>query len=535
MKIELLFSTDDPNAESTWSLLQEVGRNLVPEALLERREIRTFKKAAEAGLRGSPTILVDGRDLEGPGKPSDGPGHDPLFAVRQYRDVAGVPPRWLIEAAILRQLKPEGVLFLCVANSARSQLAEGIARSIAPASVRILSAGSSPAPIRPETTRVLAAMAIDAGAQSPKSVDTIDPAQVDTVITLCDEEVCPVFLGKARRLHWGLTDPAGTEGSPAEKLNAFFRTANEIKSRLEVIWKPDPDAVRRQVSEFYAEAVSLGATGDCGAGDCGTASSCCGTSTGCCSGGSTAGLAGYDEAAFSMLPAGLRNTTFGCGDPVSVAEIQPGQTVLDLGCGAGLDLLLAAGKTGPTGRVIGVDMTQRMLDQARANVNAAGHSNVELRLGTIEDLPVEDASVDWVISNCVINLSPEKNRVWSELFRVLRPGGQIRVSDITAEDMPAWARRSMHMYASCIAGAVPVQDYLDGLTRAGLTGARALSMHVYSTVQLQALVGTPKDADECESGCCDCSPSISSTYTQRLLSSLQGKIATVLFTAKRPI
>ncbi|PKN44871.1 MAG: hypothetical protein CVU59_10585, partial [Deltaproteobacteria bacterium HGW-Deltaproteobacteria-17] len=178
-----------------------------------------------------------------------------------------MPPRWLIEAAILRELKPEGVLFLCVANSARSQLAEGIARSLAPAGVRILSAGSAPAPIRAETTRVLSAMAIDSSGQSSKNVDSIDPSLVDTVITLCDEEVCPVFLGRARRIHWGLTDPAGTEGSPAERLNAFFRTANELKSRLEVIWKADPDTVRRQVSEFYAEAVSMGASGDCGGGD----------------------------------------------------------------------------------------------------------------------------------------------------------------------------------------------------------------------------------------------------------------------------
>jgi ubiquinone/menaquinone biosynthesis C-methylase UbiE len=336
-----------------------------------------------------------------------------------------------------------------------------------------------------------------------------------------------------------------------ERLNAFFRTATELQKRLEVLWKPDTsvndeaaraDALRREVSAFYADAVAYGAGDGCdtgAGGSCGTggASGCCGSSSGCCSSGGTAGIAGYDARAFLKLPAGVQSTTFGCGDPVSMAELSPGQTVLDLGCGAGLDLLLAADKVGPAGRVIGVDMTERMLEQARRNVEASGFANIELRQGTIEALPVEDASVDWVVSNCVINLSPEKSRVFAELARVLRPGGRVRISDITAEDLPGWARNSLHLYASCVAGALPVQEFLDGLTRAGLEDARALSMHIYTSAELESLLGSlpapTGDDDDCEEGC-GCNTAFGATFRQRLIASITGQIATVTFTARKP-
>ncbi len=543
MLIELFHTRDCPNAEAAWTLLTEVADALAPDAKRVRREVPTFKKALELEFPGSPSIRVDGRDLEGPLAP-----REPSLTARGYESGTGVPPRWLVEAALLRARPPEGVLFLCVANSARSQLAEGVARRLAPAGVRVLSAGSAPAPIRPETLKVLRSMGIDTSAHASKPVDSIDPALVDTVITLCAEEACPLFLGQARRLHWGLFDPAGVEGTPMERLNAFFRTASELQRRLEVIWKPDPaagdesaraEALRREVSAFYADAVAYGAGDGCGdgapGGSCGTggATGCCGSSSGCCSSGGTAGLAGYDARAFVKLPTGLRHTTFGCGDPVSMAELQPGQTVLDLGCGAGLDLLLAADKVGPTGRVLGVDMTERMLEQARKNIEASGFANIELRQGTIEALPVEDASVDWVLSNCVINLSPEKPRVFAELARVLRPGGRVRVSDITAEELPAWARNSLHLYASCVAGALPVQDFLDGLAHAGLEDARALSMHVYTAAELEALLGTAPAAT-CDDGCSDCEPQVGSTWQRRLIASITGKIATVTFHARKP-
>ncbi len=531
MKIDFLFSPECPNDEPAWALVQDVAARLAPEADVNRVEITALEHAQDRGFHGSPSVQIDGRDLEGPGR-------EPSLSCRLYGDGTGVPPQWLIEAAILRALSPSGVLFLCVANSARSQLAEGIARSLAPASVRVHSAGSRPASIHPDAVKVLRAMGLDPSGQHAKGIDAVDPAEVDTVITLCSDEVCPAYLGHARRVHWSLPDPAAVVDNPVERLNAFFRTASELKQRLQVLWGADADVVRRDVSEFYARALENAVCGDESTDGCGQSASsgCCGSSSsGCCSGSSTAGLAGYDPLHLANLPAGLADTTFGCGDPVSVAGIQPGQTVLDLGCGAGLDLLLAAKRTGPGGRVIGVDMTPRMLEQARKNVEAAGLTNVELVEGTIEDLPVADASVDWVISNCVINLSPEKQKVFAELFRVLRPGGQLRVSDICAEEMPAWAKNGVKLYASCVAGAVPVQEYLDGLTGAGLEQARALSMHVYSGSQLKQIIGLGEDGKSsgCSSGC-GCGPTFTATLTERIVRALEGKIATVLFSATKP-
>jgi protein-tyrosine-phosphatase len=155
-----------------------------------------------------------------------------------------MPPEWFVDATALRGMAPSGVLFLCVANSARSQIAEGIARSLAPASVTVWSAGSQPTLVRPEAIAVLAEIGIDISQHRSKQVSEIPADQVDTVITLCGEEECPVFLGKARRLHWGLPDPAGVTGSDEERVNAFRRTRDELRRRLVVVFPgeaPDRD------------------------------------------------------------------------------------------------------------------------------------------------------------------------------------------------------------------------------------------------------------------------------------------------------
>jgi protein-tyrosine-phosphatase len=157
----------------------------------------------------------------------------------------GIPPEWLAEAARLRELTPRGVLFLCVANSARSQMAEGIARALAPPDVSIWSAGSSPTRVRPEAIAALAEIGIDISQHRSKSVSEIPANQVDTVITLCGEEECPVFLGKARRLHWGLPDPAGVGGSEADKADAFRKTRDELRRRLQIVFAQDASATVR--------------------------------------------------------------------------------------------------------------------------------------------------------------------------------------------------------------------------------------------------------------------------------------------------
>jgi len=170
------------------------------------------------------------------------------------------------------------------------------------------------------------------------------------------------------------------------------------------------------------------------------------------------------------LPDAAVLASLGCGNPAAVAELKPGETVLDLGSGGGIDVLLSARRVGPTGRAIGVDMTDEMLDLARRNAAEAGIDNVEFRKGTIESIPLGDSSVDVVISNCVINLAADKAAVLAEVARVLRPGGRIGVSDVVAEDSLSPAERAERgSYVGCIAGALSMAEYREGLLAAGLT------------------------------------------------------------------
>jgi len=182
-------------------------------------------------------------------------------------------------------------------------------------------------------------------------------------------------------------------------------------------------------------------------------------------------------------------SSFGCGNPLAFEGVEPGQVVLDLGSGAGFDLLIASEKVGPDGHVIGIDMTDAMIDAARENAAKAGADNVEVRKGTIEKLPVEDSSVDWVISNCVINLSPEKERVFAEVARVLKPGGRFAISDIVAEEVSDRVRDQAEVYSACIGGAISEQDYAAGLKAAGLGEVEVAERFVYEASQLREMVG----------------------------------------------
>jgi SAM-dependent methyltransferase len=179
---------------------------------------------------------------------------------------------------------------------------------------------------------------------------------------------------------------------------------------------------------------------------------------------------GYTQEEVSSVPPGAQ-LGLGCGNPLALASLQGGEVVLDLGAGAGFDCFLAAGRVGDRGRVIGVDMTPEMLDKARENARRGGYRNVEFRLGEIENLPVADASIDLVISNCVINLSVDKARVFQEAFRVLRPGGRLAVSDIVLlGELPRELRESAAAYAGCVAGALPHAEYLALIQQAGFQG-----------------------------------------------------------------
>lgn len=205
-----------------------------------------------------------------------------------------------------------------------------------------------------------------------------------------------------------------------------------------------------------------------------TGSSCCGDSSGgsCCGASDSERISsaiGYSSAEIDAVPDGS-NLGLGCGNPTAIAGIQSGETVLDLGSGAGFDCFLAAKQVGPEGRVIGVDMTPEMLERARGNAESTGYDNVEFRLGEIEHLPVADQSVDLIISNCVINLSPDKSAVFAEAYRVLKPGGRLMVSDIMIHgELPDAVREDAAAYSACVAGAIDRETYLSLMADAGFT------------------------------------------------------------------
>jgi trans-aconitate methyltransferase len=189
----------------------------------------------------------------------------------------------------------------------------------------------------------------------------------------------------------------------------------------------------------------------------------------------------YDEAEKSGLPANAVLASLGCGNPTALIELKPGETVLDLGSGGGIDVLLSARRVGPTGKAYGLDMTDDMLALARENQRQAGVENVEFLKGEIEKIPLPDNSVDVVISNCVINLSADKGRVLREAFRVLKPGGRFAVSDVVVRgEVPELVRKSMLLWVGCIAGALEEREYAARLAQAGFTGISVEPTRVYS-------------------------------------------------------
>ena len=213
-----------------------------------------------------------------------------------------------------------------------------------------------------------------------------------------------------------------------------------------------PTPIHEVVREHYAERIKSSA-------------SCCGPSD-CCSTDSSL----YPEELLATLPQGESSVSYGCGDPITLASLQPGQIVLDLGSGAGLDCFFAARKVGETGKVIGVDMTPEMIERARSSAKRLNISNVEFRQGFIEDLPVDSNSVDAIISNCVINLSPDKSKVFAETFRVLKPGGKLAVSDIVTDGpLPDSVKQSLSAWAGCVAGAIEASEYVGMMEAVGFT------------------------------------------------------------------
>ncbi len=225
--------------------------------------------------------------------------------------------------------------------------------------------------------------------------------------------------------------------------------------------------MRAEVRRHYAKAAKQegGGAGPC----CGT--DCCGGKAGTVQ----SGRVGYDPGQLASIPV-TADLGLGCGNPTALGELRPGETVVDLGSGGGIDCFLAARKVGADGKVIGIDMTPEMLDRAREAARGGSYGNVEFRLGEIENLPVADASVDVVISNCVINLSTEKRRVFHEAWRILKPGGRVMISDIMlTESLPERLRANAVLFAGCVSGAILRDEYLAMMKSAGFVDVRIVS------------------------------------------------------------
>ncbi len=279
------------------------------------------------------------------------------------------------------------------------------------------------------------------------------------------------------------------------------------------------DQLKQKVKERYGSIASqFTATGEPAAADQRVSSaSCCGPSNSVqlydvadgvsCCGGSEADLslaqALYGADSLTDLPASVTGISLGCGNPTAIAGLKPGETVLDLGSGGGIDCFLAAKQVGPAGRVIGVDMTDSMLALANKNKIQLGVSNVEFRKGEIEDLPVDSNSIDVIISNCVINLSTDKDAVFREAFRVLKPGGRFTVSDVVTEgELPEPLRSNIAAWTGCISGALDVNDYLAKLRRAGFAEVRVESKVSYGLENISELDQSTRDIvlNEVETG-----------------------------------
>lgn len=233
--------------------------------------------------------------------------------------------------------------------------------------------------------------------------------------------------------------------------------------------KRKSEAIKKIVKDGYAKALSQ-------------STSCCPTSSCCCGTDQAKEISkkvGYSNSEMSAAPEGS-NLGFGCGNPVALASLKEGDVVLDLGSGAGFDAFLAAQRVGKTGRVIGVDMTPEMLAKAKENVRKGKYANVEFRLGEIEKLPVEDNSIDVIISNCVINLSPDKEDVFKEAHRVLKSGGRLMVSDLVlTKDLPKELKNSVEAYVGCLTGAIKKDEYLKFIKMAGFQDVLVISESSY--------------------------------------------------------
>ena len=270
------------------------------------------------------------------------------------------------------------------------------------------------------------------------------------------------------------------------------------------------DTIKDVVQQRYGEAAlqaRQGLKAGCG---CGTSASCCDADP------ITSNL--YDESQAAAIPLEAMLASLGCGNPTALAALEPGEVVLDLGSGGGIDVLLSAKRVGPTGKAFGLDMTDEMLALARENQAKSGLTNVEFLKGEIEHIPLPDNSVDVIISNCVINLSGDKDRVLAEAFRVLKPGGRFAVSDVVikGEEMPAEVRRSLELWVGCVAGALEADSYRGKLSRAGFEQIDVEPTRIYRSADAKHFLADAGISDEA------------------LLTRMDGRIMSAFVRARKP-
>ncbi|MCF8054022.1 MAG: arsenite methyltransferase [Deltaproteobacteria bacterium] len=372
------------------------------------------------------------------------------------------------------------VLFLCTGNSCRSQMAEGWTRHLRGDLIEAYSAGIETHGLNPNAVKVMAEVGVDISGHKSQHINEFKGVKLDAIVTVCGHahETCPFFPSNCKVIHIGFDDPpkmakelAQRGASEEAQLDCYRTIRDAIKAFVETLpealgvvkegdtQSENKDRIREQVRTRYAEIAQENG-------------SCCGS--GCC--GATPSVSpdfstrlGYTAAELSAVPGGA-NMGLGCGNPQAIAQMKPAEVVLDLGCGGGLDCFLAAKQVGAAGRVIGVDMTPEMIAKARENARKGDYTNVEFRLGEIEHLPVANDSVDVIISNCVINLSPAKEQVFREAYRVLRQNGRLAVSDVVAiAPLPDEVRQSMDAHCGCVAGAALVQEIEQMLHDAGFS------------------------------------------------------------------
>ena len=379
------------------------------------------------------------------------------------------------------------VLFVCVENSNRSQMAQAFARMHGHGQIEAFSAGSRPSGrINPRAIEAMKAVGYDLTTHTSKGLDQFNGQEFDAAITMGCGDECPHVRAKLR-LDWQIPDPREMAPEP-------FRAVQQlIESKVLDLIKTlspehaSPQDIKSAVKSKYGAVATSGLSSE---------------HTGV---RAVAEAFGYTPEELASIPSEA-NMGLSCGNPTATAKLRPGEVVVDLGCGGGLDVFLAAARVGPTGRAIGIDMTTEMLDLARKNAakgnDGKGFSNVEFHQATIDHLPLADNSVDCVISNCVINLAPDKPAVFREIARVLKPGGRLAVSDIALKKpLPAEIRDDIMAYVGCIAGAIRIEDYREQLAAAGFAAVEIVDtsadLNAYAKVENQG-------------GCC---PPTSTTLT----------------------